>query len=114
MKKEKKQNEELQSRRDFFKKLAKGVLPALGGIALSNLSISGNAATWSQNEENEGDKVEMGCDWGCTGGCQGSCGRVCSYGCTNSCAGSCSGACKGYCQGSCKGTCSGSCSGYTY
>lgn len=103
--KNKKQREELQSRRDFFKKAAKVALPVLGAIALSQVPIL------SQAKESE---EEMGCDWGCSGGCKGSCGRVCSYGCTNSCSGSCQGACKGYCQGSCKGTCSGSCSGYSY
>lgn len=97
--------EELQSRRDFFKKAAKAVLPIMGVIVLSQVPMLSRA---KESEE------EMGCDWGCSGGCKGSCGRVCSYGCTNSCSGSCQGACKGYCQGSCKGTCSGSCSGYSY
>lgn len=32
---EKNKNEELQSRRDFFKKAAKGVLPILGAVVLS-------------------------------------------------------------------------------
>lgn len=109
-----KMNEELQSRRDFFKKLAKGTLPLLGGIALSNLPLSGNASNQLPNNQNEESEVKMGCDWGCTGGCKASCGRVCSYGCTNSCSGGCDGACKGYCQGTCKGSCSSSCSGYTY
>lgn len=90
------QKEELQSRRDFFKKTAKGMLPVLGAIVLAHAPILSYA------EDNDG---EMGCDWGCYGGCKGGCGRVCSYGCTNSCSGSCSGACKGGCQGSCKGGC---------
>lgn len=93
MKKE--ENEELQSRRDFFKNAAKKVLPIIGTVLLANIPNFANA-----------DDTEMGCDWGCSSGCKGGCGRVCSYGCTNSCAGSCDGACKGYCQGSCKGSCS--------
>ncbi len=101
-------NEELQSRRQFFKKAAKATLPILGAIVATNLPFISRAAT---NHESE---TENSCSWGCSGGCSGSCGRVCSYGCTNSCAGSCSGACKGYCQGSCKGSCAYGCSGYSY
>lgn len=93
--KNKNHDEELQSRREFFKKAAKGALPILGTIILSNLPNISNA-----------EEVELGCDFGCTYGCKGSCGRVCSFGCTNSCAGSCDGGCKGYCSGSCKGSCS--------
>ncbi|MCI5627543.1 MAG: Cys-Xaa-Xaa-Xaa repeat radical SAM target protein [Porphyromonadaceae bacterium] len=101
-------NEELQSRRQFFKKAAKATLPILGAIVATNLPFVSHAAT---NHESE---TENSCSWGCSGGCSGSCGRVCSYGCSNSCAGSCSGACKGYCQGSCKGSCAYGCSGYSY
>ena len=34
---DKKRNEELQSRRDFFKKAAKGVLPILGAVVLAGV-----------------------------------------------------------------------------
>lgn len=110
MEKEKNQDE-LQSRRDFFKKVAKSVLPILGGIALSNLPTNNANASIAEPKEAE---TEMGCEWDCSGGCKGSCGRVCSYGCSNSCSGSCDGACKGYCMGTCKGGCSTSCRGYSY
>ncbi len=96
-------DEELQSRREFFKKAAKGVLPILGTIVLSNVPMLGNA---------HGSKEELGCDFGCSGGCSGSCGRVCSFGCTNSCSGTCSGACKGGCSHSCSTSCSGSSRGW--
>ncbi|MDE5662963.1 MAG: Cys-Xaa-Xaa-Xaa repeat radical SAM target protein [Muribaculaceae bacterium] len=95
--------EELQSRRQFFKKAAKAALPILGAIVASNVPLLSNAT-----------ETENGCSYGCTYGCSGSCGRACSYGCQNSCAGSCDGACKGWCTGSCKGSCSGSCRGYSY
>lgn len=104
-KNKKQKKEELQSRRDFFKKVAKATLPVLGAIALSQVPIL------SQAKENEG---EMGCDWGCQGGCMGSCGRACSFDCTNSCRGYCTGGCKGSCQSTCRGTCASSCSGYAY
>lgn len=98
----KNKNEELQSRRDFFKKAAKTALPILGAIVLANTPNIIKA-----EEDNP-----MGCDFGCSYGCQGGCGRACSYGCTNSCSGSCSGACKGGCSRSCSMSCSGGCRGY--
>lgn len=100
----KKQNEELQSRRDFFKKAAKSALPILGAVLLANTPTIVKAS--------EADS--MGCNYSCSGGCSGGCGRVCSYGCSNSCSGSCSGGCKGTCAYSCSGSCSGSCRGYAY
>lgn len=107
MKENEDKNEELQSRRDFFKQVAKSVLPILGGIALFGFPVNGLSASESP-EEGEGEDTEMGCNYGCSGVCKGSCGRECSFGCTNSCSGSCSGACKGSCYGNCKGGCGGS------
>lgn len=101
---DKKKNEELQSRREFFKKAAKSVLPILGAVVLASNPILSKA------EELEDPS---GCQWGCSSGCKGGCGRACSTGCTNSCAGSCSGACKGGCTGNCKGSCSFGCRGYS-
>lgn len=98
----KKKNEELQSRRDFFKKAARTALPIIGAIALAGMPNVVKAA----------EEAPMGCDWGCTYGCQGGCGRSCSYGCSGSCSGSCSGACKGGCMHSCSYNCSGGCRGY--
>ncbi len=100
--KNKEGKEPLESRRDFFKKVAKGALPILGAIALSSMPGIAKAT----------EETPMGCDWGCTYGCQGGCGRSCSYGCSGSCAGSCSGACKGGCSRSCSMSCSGGCRGY--
>ena len=102
--KEKKRNEELQTRRDFFKKAAKGLLPVIGAVVLSHVPLLSQAA-----ENNE----EMGCQFGCSGGCSGSCGRGCSYDCTNSCRGYCTGGCKGSCSSYCTGSCSGSCKGWS-
>ena len=99
----KKQNEELQSRREFFKKAAKGALPILGAIVLASNPLLSKAS----------EESPMGCDYGCTYGCQGGCGRSCSYGCSGSCAGSCSGGCKGGCSRSCSISCSSGCRGYS-
>ena len=97
----KEKNEELQSRRQFFKKAAKGALPILGMIVLANAPVITNAA----------EEAPMGCDYYCSGGCKGSCGRSCSYGCDGGCKGGCSGACSYTCQNTCKGSCQGRCSG---
>ena len=107
---ENKKNEELQSRRDFFKHVAKSVLPILGGIALSGLSTGSIKAlnTSNSSSEESEEEVEMGCDLSCYGGCKGGCGRSCSYSCSGSCSGRCDGACKGSCMGNCKGYCGGS------
>ena len=94
---EKKQNEEFQSRREFFKEAAKKALPIIGAIALASSPIIAQAA------ENE----PMGCYVGCEGGCYGSCSGTCQGGCMG-----CSGTCTGGCNGGCMGGCYMSCKGY--
>lgn len=83
-------NEELQSRRQFFKNVAKGALPILGAIALANLPLVSKATE------------PMGCTGTCTGACYGSC-----RGCSTTCTGTCSHGCRG-----CSTTCTGGCSHY--
>lgn len=85
---------ELQSRREFFKKAAKGALPILGAIVLTNAPSIVNSA------ESEY----------CT--CSGSCKGTCSGGCQATCYTECYNACKGTCKGSCQGSCSGGCDVY--
>lgn len=75
-------NEELQSRREFFKKAAKGALPILAAVALAGAPAIVNAAT----------KDPMGCS---------------RYGC-----GICTNSCTGECKGGCRYTCSGGCKNY--
>ena len=83
-----KKNEELQSRREFFKKAAKGALPILGAIVLANVPGIMKA--------NESDA--MGC----------SCGVGCAYTCRMSCKGYCHTTCTGNCYRTCSGGCTGS------
>ena len=77
--KKNKNNEELQSRREFFKKAAKGALPILGAIVLANvpdvMKASGSCTCSS-----------------CVGGCGTACFQACANGCTTS---SCKGGCRG-------------------
>lgn len=79
-------NENLQSRREFFKSAAKGALPILG------ISLFGTSILTSCEKEKE--IITHGCN-----GCSGSC----SSGCSGSCDSSCSGSCES-CTGSCDGT----------
>lgn len=79
-------NEELQSRREFFKKAAKGALPILGAIVLANAPAIVNAA-------DESPMGCRGCASYCTGGCSGNC---------NSCVGSCNNTCNFTCRNHCK------------
>ncbi len=82
-------NEELKSRRDFFKKAAKSALPILGAVVLANSPLVSKAT-----------ESMMSCNGSCSGSCKGAC--------SSSCSGSCSGGCTGSCTGSCKGTCASS------
>lgn len=89
---EKKQNEEIQSRRDFFKKAAKKALPVIGAITLASSPIIANAA----------ENYPMGCAY---------CKDTCLASCVGSCYGYCKGTCKYECTGTCKNTCRTTCSG---
>ena len=86
-------NEELQSRREFLKKAAKGALPILGLAIMANVPMISNAA--------ESEYCT------CAGDCKGACSRGCSTTCYNQCYASC----KNGCQYSCRSTCDSSCNG---
>ena len=98
-------SEELQSRREFFKKAAKAALPVVGAVVLSSLPILKSEA------------AQTGCSFGscqgnCYGGCDGVCGGNCMNTCTESCSGGCANSCYGSCKDSCYNTCTGSSRGY--
>ena len=80
-----KKNEELQSRREFFKKTAKGVLPILGAIALANVPYVMGA------KENPSMDCRGGCYYTCSGSCSGGCDGGCRWGCETTCKGGCEG-----------------------
>ena len=92
--KEKKQNEELQSRREFFKQAAKKALPVIGAIALASSPILAQAA----------EMEPMGCN--------GYCSQHCSAGCASTCTGRCVGNCQHTCQGTCSDACARGCATY--
>ena len=84
---EKMKNEELQSRREFFKKAAKGALPILGAILLAGTPTIASAM--------EGEYCP----------CKGTCVGSCTGGCGTSCKGTCDTTCKGTCRFTCDSTC---------
>ncbi len=102
MKKER--NEELQSRREFFKKAAKGVLPILGSLSILTQFIPTKLMA----------KEQMGCGWTCFGscmtGCLYSCGGTCVNGCYMSCMSACGVSCGNSCSGGCNDSCAWGCS----
>ena len=97
----KEKNEEILSRRGFFKNAAKKALPILGAVALVNMPAITKAIGMKPS----------GCDAGsCEGGCGlNSCGGGCTDGCLNTCHNTCSGHCGGTCEGTCYGSCDKSC-----
>ena len=90
-----KKNEELQSRREFFKKAAKGALPILGAVVLASAPGIVSAASKSM-------------------GCNGSCYLYCDGGCKGTCTTVCGSSCMGGCKSNCKGSCYTGCYGNNY
>ncbi|MFA4046860.1 Cys-Xaa-Xaa-Xaa repeat radical SAM target protein [Prevotella sp. PCHR] len=93
----KNKNNELQSRREFFKKAAKGILPLIGGIILAGSPSIVKAAETIAND----------CRYTCEGGCN-SCKGTCEWKCQDDCSGSCKGGCKRTCKGDCYRQCTSS------
>lgn len=92
----KKQNEELQSRREFFKKAAKAALPVIGSVVMASLPNFMQAA-------------ETGCGLSCSNSCVAACKNSCVGYCENTCHSTCQGSCKLGCQNSCSGSCETKC-----
>ena len=87
----KNQKEEIQSRREFFKNAAKGVLPILGVVLLSHIPT-----TVLGKQTNSCDYT---CSYSCKETCE-SCQHACSVGCGSTCSGKCIGSCYAVCQNS--------------
>ncbi|MCR4827278.1 MAG: Cys-Xaa-Xaa-Xaa repeat radical SAM target protein [Bacteroidales bacterium] len=85
-----KENDEIQSRREFFKNAAKKALPILGAIVLAGTPNIIHAA-----------RKPMGCEIGCENSCTGGCTGSCTYGCQTTCKGTCESTCKGCCSNAC-------------
>ena len=72
-----KKNEELQSRREFFKKAAKGALPILGAIALANVPAISKATEATACSQ-------AFCTTACVSGCYNGCKQGCKTECYHS------------------------------
>ena len=103
----KEKNEDLQSRRQFFKKAAKSALPVLGAIILANAPVIAQATEPATYCKYGCQHACEGCKYTCSGTCKNAC-EGCRYGCQGTCKNACEG-CRYGCQGTCKNTCSGSC-----
>lgn len=87
-------NEELQNRREFFKKAAKSIFPILGALAVIGMPIKVSSAT----------PQTCPCSGTCTacvGGCMDACARSCKA-CSNGCASGCHISCYTGCNGKVK------------
>lgn len=97
-----KKNEELQSRREFFKQAAKAALPVVGAAIMASVPFVKSEAA------NSCSSCGGGCSKGCTTSCGTNCaGRAAGYGprsLCETCKTACTG-CTGGCSGACKGTC---------
>ncbi len=91
-------NEEIRSRRQFFKQAAKAILPVLGIIALNHVPLFGNARE---------TQIAFGCQYYCQGGCKSGCNDTCKITCNDTCKGSCYRSCQGNCDRTCYGACTG-------
>lgn len=70
-------NEELQSRREFFKRAAKGALPVIA------VSLVGPSILTSCGNPNEPVGDCKGCSGKCKGECTGNCDNKCTAKCKN-------------------------------
>lgn len=99
-----KKNEELQSRREFFKKAAKGALPIVAVLSLTGCETF--MAAWGERLSSYGSGGGGSYGGGSEGGSSGS-ESGCGYSCSNSCSGGCDGTCRWGCETTCKGSCEG-------
>ena len=96
-----KKNEELQSRREFFKQASKAALPVVGAAIMASVPfVKSEAAT---------DCVGM-----CANSCQITCSGTCDITCKGDCKGTCETGCYNGCRNTCHGTCSGGCATSAY
>ncbi|MBS7394756.1 MAG: Cys-Xaa-Xaa-Xaa repeat radical SAM target protein [Muribaculaceae bacterium] len=88
--KNKKNNEELQSRRQFFKQAAKGALPIIAATVLASAPVIVKAAEPRLS-------TCAGCNNRCMNDCYTTCYRTCKTHCANDCQRSCTVTCTTSC-----------------
>ena len=85
--KEENKNENLQSRRQFFKQAAKAALPVIGAVVLSQLPMVAQAQAPSTCSKGS-------CAGTCYANCRNNCQAFCTQGCTNHCKSACKNNCE--------------------
>ena len=87
-------NEELQSRREFFKNAAKGALPILAFSVLGSSFLTScgeddkkSSSSSSSSSSDCGKSCKGGCDSSCSGSCDEDCTDICAFGCSGTCDG---------------------------
>lgn len=81
---ENKKKNELHSRREFFRRAAKGTLPILGAIVLANVPGVLKAAAAEQPMGCSADGCSHSCSTSCARQCRGTCYSMCRDSCHNS------------------------------
>ena len=78
-------DEEIITRRRFFKKAAGMILPMLGALVLSSVPNASNAknSISPSNTSRTPMNCNGSCSGSCSGSCKGGCGRSCSLGANN-------------------------------
>lgn len=107
-------NNETQSRRQFFKEAAKKALPILGTVALKDNSMIAQTiqkVSTDCNHSSCSNTCKTTCETMCGKSCIGYCRSGCDDYCAGSCKEGCAVGCKGGCNGSCEGSCLNSCKG---
>ena len=86
--------DDLQSRRDFFKKTVSKVLPILGAVVLGQTIMTScdPIGGGSTSDSCTGSSCKGSCDGSCSGGCDDSCIDYCSRNCSHTCTTTCYGA----------------------
>lgn len=118
----KKKSEDLQNRREFFKKASRKVLPIFASFTFLSSVIPFRSE--AKEQFNCGWSCVMSCLGSCLNGCYTSCVNYCAMGCNNSCRGgcnemcavgcsSCVAECRIGCGNGCSGTCIANCSSYS-
>ena len=98
------QNEQFEflTRRTFFKKVSKKILPIIGSIVIANIP---NIAVSNSKTPNDCiSSCKIACANNCYTGCEGKCSDHCAHSCSENCSGHCTGTCKSTCDSTCKNT----------
>lgn len=99
-----KEKKELQTRREFFKKAAKGALPIVAVVTLTGCETfltsfgnhlssygSGGGGSYGGGSDGGGYNESSGCGYACSNSCSGGCDGTCRWGCETTCKDSCEG-----------------------